>query len=281
MKTLLRFYQLILVLNKLKQYFLSESAEPGKNAGCFPEDSTVLLESGARISMSSLRVGDKIAAMDSVSGDLVYSEVIMFLDRDVDRTRSFVNILTESGELLSITDSHLVHVVKKDTCEKASCVETIFAGNVELGHHVLVNRDGNIFYDRVVKIDVKRLRGVYAPLTATGTLVVDNVVASAYAVIDSQAIAHAAFAPVRLANFVAENFNYLISAVTMAEPTVKNMNYNEISSNSIEIGENSDNTLSKITHRTMRLPSSDGIHWYANLLYSVADNILPGHLVNR
>ncbi len=238
------------------------------------------LESGARISMGQLKIGDRIATMDSTTGAIVFSEVLLFLDRDVDMTRSFVNIKTASGQVLSITETHLVHVVKTDKCDEASCVETIYAGNVQVGYNVLVTSDdGHVFYDRVESVNVKRLRGVYAPLTATGTLVVDNVVASAYAVIDSQAIAHAAFAPVRWACAVSSSFKSLFSWVS----STTDNNINEIDNEII-----SDNTLlSKVTHdqdeapRTLRLPSVDGIHWYADILYSIADYILPQHLVRR
>ena len=39
--------------------------------------------------------------------------------------------------------------------------------------------------------------GVYAPLTATGTIVVDGALASCYAVINNPTLAHAVFAPMR------------------------------------------------------------------------------------
>ena len=234
--------------------------------------------------MGQLKIGDRIATMDSTTGNIVFSEVLLFLDRDVDMTRAFVNIKTASGQVLSITETHLVHVVKEDKCDeaKASCVETIYAGNVQVGYNVLVtSADGRVFYDRVESVNVKRLRGVYAPLTATGTLVVDNVVASAYAVIDSQSIAHAAFAPVRWACAVSSSFKSLFSWLPSATD-------NYIKEDDIDNEIISDNTLlSKVTHdqdetpRTLRLHSVDGIHLYADMLYSIADYILPQHLVRR
>ena len=268
--------------------------------------------------MSEVAVGDKIAALDA-AGRLVYSEVLLFLDRNTAETRNFVQIRTASGQLLSITDSHLVQVIKEDRKEECStldatadCYETIFAGNVQVGYSVLVQRrdgddDRHFYHDRVIEVSAKQMHGVYAPLTADGTLVVDNVVASAYAVIDSQSIAHAAFGPVRWARYWADNVKYLWSAVTKMSPHSDTKHNNNplssvITSNNIddnhhnsqlelrESGKEDGGSTSFLPHHsldnnnvdtTLIRGGSDGIHWYADLLYSVAGYILPGHLVHR
>lgn len=54
----------------------------------------------------------------------------------------------------------------------------------------------------VTKIGRVKVQGAYAPLTAEGTIVIDNIVASCYAVLDDQQFLHAAFAPLRLLNYL-------------------------------------------------------------------------------
>ena len=231
---------------------IPESAEPGKNAGCFPADATVRLSSGKRIPMSELRIGDKVQAVGSSSGELEYSEVLLFLDRSQDEVRTFLNLRTESGSVLTVTSSHLVQASSSSSClEPTSCFQASYAGSVEPGHYILVSGDGALRPERVVEVSVRRLKGVYAPLTRSGTLVVDNVLASSYAVIDSQFIAHAAFAPVRWASAFKANLRLLWKSVS----------------------------FSSSEPRTMRYSPPEGVHWYARLLYSIAGYILPDHLV--
>ena len=227
---------------------ISESAEPGKNAGCFPSDSRVKISTGETILMSELRVGDSIQAVNT-AGELVYSEVLLFLDRDPEQVRTFLNLETESGSVLTLTSSHLVHV--STSCTELSCFQATFAGSVEPGHFILVS-ENSLHPEKVVKVSVSRLKGVYAPLTYTGTLVVENIVASSYAIIDNQSIAHASFAPVRWASIFKSNLKHLwvsMSSLSTSEP------------------------------RTGRSVPPNGVHWYANILYTIAGYILPNHLV--
>ena len=51
-----------------------------KSGGCFPGEASVTLESGGQKSISDLRPGERVLA--SAGGQLIYSEVLAFLDRD-------------------------------------------------------------------------------------------------------------------------------------------------------------------------------------------------------
>ena len=44
--------------------------------------------------------------------------------------------------------------------------------------------------------------GVYAPMTEEGTIVVDGILASCYALVEDQQLAHGAFAPLRYMNYL-------------------------------------------------------------------------------
>lgn len=122
-----------------------------------------------------------------------------------------------------------------------------FASNIKIKDIVLVrNEHGELVEDIVKHIKYVRRKGVYAPLTATGTVVVDNVLASCYAVIDSQKTAHWAFAPVR--------WYYALKSIFAR------------SSNNIVKG--------KINKRNLK-DEGTGVHWYANALYTFARSILP------
>ena len=211
--------------------------------------------------MDELQVGERIAALDS-RGDVVYSEVIEFLDRQPSEKRQFIRISTESGRTLTLTPAHLVPVEGKSS---------IFAATIQVGDRVLV-RDSDemsenkaeerLRYDRVLEAKLVLEEGVFAPLTTEGTLLVDDVVASCYAVVDSQTIAHYAFLPLRLwkslTSGVSRFSRFLKESVTR-EPEVRSVITEQQDSNSLQ--------------------QSEGVLWYASMLYSVAAYVLPAKML--
>ena len=102
-------------------------------------------------------------------------------------------------------------------------LHTLFAEEVQVGHVIMVVEDdgrpisgttstssstssvGGGARDTFARMRPARVthvlagvrEGVYAPLTATGTIVVDGALASCYAVINNPTLAHAVFAPMR------------------------------------------------------------------------------------
>merc|ERR1719232_2143855 len=66
----------------------SEAAHPSKSGGCFSANSTVMMSDGSRKRLSELHIGDSVLAVDKY-GQLEFSPVILFLDRDPTETRQF------------------------------------------------------------------------------------------------------------------------------------------------------------------------------------------------
>ena len=140
--------------------------------------------------------------------------------------------------------------------EEFSSFEAVYASNVREGDFLLIFDSADkrgLKPARVVKVETRVFSGVYAPLTSQGNLVVDNVLVSCYALIDSQTIAHLSFAPLRLW------YNMLDSVPSLITPeNFKSNDVNEFN----ELNEN-------------------GIHWYANCLYSLAEQLMPSRLWGR
>lgn len=166
------------------------------------------------------------------AGNAVYSEVIMFMDRDATQSREFVRLDTDGDATITVTPGHLLLVWKYMDQEQ----RYMFAEKVEEGDFLLVNVNGTLVPRKVLRVSAELHRGVFAPLTREGTIVVNEVTASCYAMVDSQNIAHWSFLPARIANSVRSWF-------TSDEPP-----------------------------QTSR---QTGIHWYANALYSIKDYFLP------
>jgi len=98
-------------------------------------------------------------------------------------------------------------------------------------------------------VQTVRHRGVFAPLTTAGTLVVDGVGASCYAVVASHPLAHTVFAPFRL-----------LSNARHAAQTLWTT-----------LG----GGAARAHQPTAPAPQPVGVHWYAQALYWVARSVLP------
>lgn len=170
--------------------------------------------------------------MDS-NGDAVFSEVFMFLDRDEDQLREFVRIETDGGAGLTVTPSHLLLIwhAKNDAVANYK-----FADQIEIGDYVLVNFNNILKPRKVINITNELHRGVYAPLTYDGTIIVNSITASCYALVVNHNYAHMSFMPMR------------------ALHTIEHMFSDSIDNNVI-------------------LPR--GIHWYANALSKIKNICLP------
>ncbi|KAJ3584432.1 hypothetical protein NHX12_014927 [Muraenolepis orangiensis] len=206
----------------------SEHSVAAKSGGCFPGGSLVTTESGVQKAVRDLRPGDRVLAWSgaggggSGGGELVYSEVLAFLDRQPSARKTFYAVRTRSGASLSLTAAHLLFVAGGGNCSEGAApdpgaVTAVYASQVRPGQCALVvvgpggrvpasgggaaRRPG---LSRIVRVSSggrgrgRRQLGAYAPLTAHGTLVVDGVLASCYAAVDSHELAHAAFWPLRV-----------------------------------------------------------------------------------
>ncbi|XP_072394985.1 tiggy-winkle hedgehog protein [Diabrotica undecimpunctata] len=226
-----------------------ESSQGAKYGGCFSGDSTVLTSTGVRRKLSELQIGEKILAQDTLSNELIFSEVLLYLDYNPSQKREFLKLTLSSNRTLIITPSHLV---LKETSEG---YRTVFAKSISVGDKLLVsNNSHSVVTDSVIEVSGVVRTGVYAPLTAAGTLVVNDVVASCYAVMDSQAIAHWAFLPVRL--------GWNLKKATLRVWDVISRPFRAWSQDSVAV----------------RKISEPGVHWYPKMLYTVAQYLMPSHM---
>jgi hedgehog len=186
-----------------------------------------------------LQVGEKVLSVNS-DGETTFSEVLMFLDRVTNETREFVQIKTNGGAKLRVTPAHLLPVWKPQQHE----TKYLYADQVEEGDFLLVNVNNNLEPQRVTEVRAVLARGFIAPLTSEGTVVVNSIAASCYALVNSQSLAHISFMPFR---------------------TIKTIS----------------NWFSSDRQQLQRRAGSkqNGIHWYAEALYTIKDYVLPEKFV--
>nr|XP_061802661.1 indian hedgehog B protein-like [Nerophis lumbriciformis] len=183
----------------------SDHSVAAKSGGCFPGDALVTMENGLQKLIRDLRPGERVLTL-SGSDDgfkLAYSRVLTFLDRELGTRKLFYTLETEGGARLSLTAAHLLFLSQGNCSEGAppspGSLRTAYACDARPGQCALVaGTDGRGTLSRIVRVTVMEGRGAFAPLTAQGTLVVDGMVASCYAVVEQHSLAHWAFSPLRL-----------------------------------------------------------------------------------
>ncbi|XP_042300897.1 indian hedgehog protein [Sceloporus undulatus] len=172
----------------------SEHSAAAKTGGCFPARALVTLESGTKIPVWALRPGQKVQAMDE-QGYPTYSEFLAFLDKAPSARTVFHVIETQDPpRRLALTAAHLLFVGENAT----SPTKAVFASLVQPGHYVLVTEGNKVQAARVAAVSVQMDLGAFAPLTRHGTLVVNEVVVSCFAMVQEQRLAQLAFWPLRL-----------------------------------------------------------------------------------
>ncbi|XP_068940698.1 sonic hedgehog protein [Petaurus breviceps papuanus] len=210
-----------------------ENSVAAKSGGCFPGSATVHLEQGGTKLVKDLSPGDRVLAADD-QGRLLYSDFLAFLDREDGAKKVFYVIETrEPRERLLLTAAHLLFVAPHNDSGPeplppgepgllpsgqpsgwawqspppgvSTGRQSLFASRVRPGQRVYVveerGGDRRLLPAAVHSVSLREeATGVYAPLTAQGTILINRVLASCYAVIEEHSWAHWAFAPFRLAH---------------------------------------------------------------------------------
>ena len=198
--------------------------------------------------MRDLKVGDEILTVSS-EGKQIFSPVLMFLDHNRSVRELYYVIETHSGKRIVATPQHLLFVSDRITVSEIMG-RAEFVKNARVGQYLLTSHDSSLRPDRIVSITTKISSGAYAPLTSTGNLIVNDVTASCYAVVQSQTLAHLSFFPVRMAhNFV--RFGDWLSTNLRTSPVV----------------------------RSSSESADSGVHWYASMLNRRFRFLVPTKLV--
>jgi len=131
---------------------------------CFPSDATVVLSDASRKTMSSLAIGDTIR---TASG---FEMVTGFLHQQRFARSTFLSLSFKNGERFVASGDHRVYLADGTSMR----LQEITVGDVMM--------DGRGGQQVVSDIDVVvKDGGYFAPLTRSGTILVDNVMASVFA----------------------------------------------------------------------------------------------------
>jgi len=136
---------------------------------CFSGRSTVDVQGRGTITMDSLKVGDYVRVKDGA-----FSKVHGFGHFQPNVEAEFLKIQTtkNNAKAIEVTPEHMIYAHNKSTDKN----EVVAAGNVMVGDF-LVTENGPA---EIVSINKIFTKGAYAPLTTTGDILVEGVLASNY-----------------------------------------------------------------------------------------------------
>lgn len=256
-----------------------------EKGGCFPGWAQVTVAGGVQKSLASLAPGDRVMAL-SGTGQVVFSQVLLFLHRNQESWSTFLSLETEDGYRLAVTPHHLVFLspyCRLDSFE----YQAHFASRAKTGDCVLIHTaEGQVRPSRIISVSVEESAGVYAPLTGAGTVFVDGVLASSYALVEDHKLAHWAFGPVRLFFSISQLFwgettkeQQTVDSETACTKTPLRC----CTKDKAGVYMNKQDNLSEPLRLEMRQKHSSqrqtaDVHWYARLLYSFGCIFLDSNL---
>ena len=146
----------------------------GSGGGCYPGSATFKDIHGRPRRMDCLKVGDRVQVFTKQGISL--EPVVTFIHRQPELMQEFLKITTlKKKKLLQITEDHLLFVTK------GGQPTAIPARNVSVGDTVYVRGDqGGLETDAVQSISSVYEKGAYAPVTLSGSILVNDVHTSCY-----------------------------------------------------------------------------------------------------
>ncbi|XP_031565649.1 uncharacterized protein LOC116300831 [Actinia tenebrosa] len=222
--------------------FVGKHPKPCKDCGstrtmCFPANARLQLQNGFPTPMEDISVGDRIQTIDILTNQIIFTEVITFLHKD-EKSDGFYHVLElEDGKQIALSGRHLIYAAKTN---QSDAISVVYADDVTSGDFVRVSGQENSIR-RVLGVSTLKTKGMYAPMTRHGTMLVDGVLVSCYAHWQSHDIAHNVMAPLRIWHDITSMLGNILSGTGKDISTGNGL--------------------------------SDGIHWYASFLMNLSQSL--------
>lgn len=138
---------------------------------CFSANSTVVSNGKTKL-MKDLEEHDAVEVLSS-TGEVQQSTVLCFLHRKLNTRATFLRMTTSGGQSLCMTPDHYVGMAENLTGH------FVPAADICVGMQLLTPDASK--KEVVVSIEKFEDDGIFAPLTSTGTIIVDGVACSCFA----------------------------------------------------------------------------------------------------
>lgn len=150
-------------------------------SACFPASASVTLKTGKVTTMDELVVGDSVLTRDGH-----FSEIYAFAHKLSSVHPKFYRIATRSGHSLTLSSGHYLYLNGQMQAAKTAMV----------GDHLVL---GSGVETKIASIEERVFgRGLYNPMTVSGDILVNGLLASTYTTAVEPALSHALLMPPRV-----------------------------------------------------------------------------------
>ncbi|TKR72256.1 hypothetical protein L596_019731 [Steinernema carpocapsae] len=163
-----------------------QGVAPGYGLFCFTDDTMVKTADGRKIRMDEITLKDWLLSFDR--SEMSYTPMESWVHRMPKLKTEFLRIKLDNGKTLKLTAKHYIYKTSCSAQSKTSVDQlpkhAVLAEQVEEGDCLFTVVEGNKVHEaRVIKIDTVEQTGIYAPMTASGNIVVNDVLASCHSVL--------------------------------------------------------------------------------------------------
>ena len=155
---------------------------------CFPKSSKIETIDKGIINISDLEYGDYVKSYDLSKNEWIYSKFIFYLHKDDNIKAEYISIKTSTNKLLKLSKYHLIAI------NNSNNIEFIYANDLKLNDILIIDNNNEINY--IININIIIEYGAYAPLLQSGTISVNNILASCYANTKWHNLVHLIFQPI-------------------------------------------------------------------------------------
>ena len=158
------------------------------SVSCFPKSSKIETIDKGIINISDLEYGDYVKSYDLSKNEWIYSKFIFYLHKDDNIKAEYISIKTSTNKLLKLSKYHLIAI------NNSNNIEFIYANDLKLNDILIIDNNNEINY--IININIIIEYGAYAPLLQSGTISVNNILASCYANTKWHNLVHLIFQPI-------------------------------------------------------------------------------------
>ncbi|UJR38555.1 hypothetical protein I4U23_031221 [Adineta vaga] len=170
---------------------------------CFSSDSYVKLSNGLEKLIGNLEIGDQLMTINENSFEIQSTEMILMLHQSTNQISLFYNLKTKSNNEISLTANHLIPIRLSN-----NKIEFKLTKDIEIGDYLIINENGKVKHSQIINKTIQIKRGFYAPLTMSGTLLINNIYSSSFANIQNHYYAQFYLFPLRF-YYQLSNFDFI------------------------------------------------------------------------